>query len=198
MCFIQLEDLGYHTSTSIAMSYHKPSEDMRQLNAIAVLEIVTKKLRTDLGKPSQSSAPSEVRQPTERESNISKPKAYWHVKQSLRKVDHRASNDLAAALAEANKLRSALDKVEHTMYPNISAEDLNATQSVVDERDKKPNVVDKKNWKVELQRMDREMVGLKAKLRASEAESKRNRDLYELNEVVRGMYEHLRKRQKTA
>jgi hypothetical protein len=84
------------------------------------------------------------------------------------------------------------------MFPKTSAEDVNADQSVVDERDKKPNVVDKKNWKIELQRMDREMVGLKAKLRASEAESKRNRDLYELNEVVRGMYEHLRKRQKIA
>jgi chorismate mutase len=86
------------------------SEEMRELNASSVFELVTNKLKEDFNNRPKSLADLKLRyeKVTNDEDHVSKAKSYQGIIKDLFTMQHRSETTLAASLSERDKLGQEL------------------------------------------------------------------------------------------
>jgi hypothetical protein len=200
MCFIELEGLGYSTSASITILPTKPLEELKQRNAITVLELVTKKLRVNLHKlPKSPGTLFQSGRIPDHQDDTLKALSNRQIKKTLYPMVQRLNNDLAASLVEVTKLKAVFDRNQQDTNTKTSSGYSSETQSVIHGYEKqKIKDMARKNgrWKVERDEFERELMTMKSQMKELEAERKRTREPYELNDAIRSMYERSGKRQR--
>jgi hypothetical protein len=99
------------------------SEELKQRNAILVLELVTKKLKEDLRKPPTSLAVLRLRNKPRPnlQDGVSKIETRRQIKKTLRAMKHRLKTALAASLVEATSRESTTDGVEQVITTNTKS-----------------------------------------------------------------------------
>jgi hypothetical protein len=197
----QLESFAYFTPTAIAMLYVLSSEELKQRNAILVLELVTQKLKEDLRKPPKSLAALRLRdkQTSNLQNGVSKVETCRQIKKTLRAMKNRLETTLAASLVETTSRESTTDGVEQVINTETDSENSIATESVVDEQKRKMSdmVEQDKQSKARWDELGQQLVVMESKVeKLTKPEQKR--ELESTIEEIRGMIPSSEKKQKTS